>query len=189
MPKKLQTSTEMAQEISKRPNKRLNYKEQSDAHKAETLADNLDFQLAALKDVTERERVDLHDLEQVRARTFEYIAACKSAAAFPSVMGLAVYGFGLSRQRLNQFLRDHQGKPSAEFIEQAKDAFADVLVNQSLYRNADATQVIFQLKNCNGFSDRLEIEPIQSKDGPLGPLLDPEELAARINATVIIDDE
>lgn len=189
MPKKLQTSTEMAQEISKRPNARLNYKEQSDAHKAETLANNLDFQLTALKEVTKRKRVDLHNLEQVQTRTFEYITACKSAAAFPSVMGLSVYGFGLSRQRLNQFLRDHQGEPSAEFVEQVKDVFADTLVNQSLYRNADATQVIFQLKNCNGFSDKLEIEPVQSKDGPLGPLLDPEELRKRIESCVVTDDD
>lgn len=189
MPKKLQTSTEMAEAISNRPNKRLNYKEQSDAHKAETLADNLDFQLAALKEVTERKGVDLHNLEQVQARTFEYIEACKSAAAFPSVMGLAVYGFGLSRQRLNQFLRDHPGEASTEFIEQVKDAFADTLVNQSLYRNADATQVIFQLKNCNGFSDRLEIEPVQPQDGPLGPLPDQAALEARITASVVIDDD
>lgn len=144
----------------------MNYKEQSDAHKAETLADNLDFQLAALKEATERDGVDLYNLKQVQTRTFEYIEACKSAAAFPSVMGLAVYGFGLSRQRLNQFLRDHPGEASAEFVERVKDAFADTLVNQSLYRNADATQVIFQLKNCNNFSDRLEIEPVQPQDGP-----------------------
>lgn len=188
MPKKLQTSTEMAQEIEERPNRRLNYKEQSDAHKEETLAANLDFQLAALENTTKRERVNLHDLEQVQERTFEYIMACKEAASFPSVLGLAVYGFGLSRQRLNQYLRSYPEEQSAQFIEQVKDAFADTLVNQSLFRNADAAQVIFQLKNCNGFADKLEIEPVQPQD-PLGPTVDRAKLEEIIMSLPEADEQ
>ena len=39
---------------------------------------------------------------------------------------------------------------------------------------------IFVLKNCAGFRDRCEIEPVRENPDPLGDTVDPEELRKRI---------
>lgn len=179
-------SNEMAEKT--KPNRRLNYKETSDIHKAESLSQDIDNRITALKSVVKNGRVDLRDFEQVQKRTFSYLESCKKAQAFPSVLGLAAFGFGMSRQGLNRFLRDHPDLPSAQFIETTKDIFADILVNQSLYRNCDVTQVIFQLKNCNGFSDKLEIEAAKPVN-PLGELMDQKQLEEMIDSLPEPDEE
>ena len=74
-------------------------------------------------------------------------------------MGLAVYGYGVSRQALNDYLRTHNNETTA-FIEKAKDIMADILTNASLYNNANAVQVIFQLKNHFGHSDTVQLQPV-----------------------------
>lgn len=160
------------------------YKVQSDEHKGELLQADIDNRISALKDFCNRGKIDFGDFEQVKRRTFEYLEACKEACVYPSVMGLSVHGFGISRQRLSKFLKDKPNSQVAEFIECVKDLMADVLTNAALYRNADATSVIFQLKNHFGHSDRLEIEPVQ-KIAPLGEEPDRAELEARIAAVVV----
>ncbi len=186
MTKSLMTRPQMAQALAERPNRRLNYKQESDTHKGEMLAANIQTTIEALERTASRERVNLYDVDQVKIRTLEYLQACKTAEAFPSVMGLAAFGFGYSRQGLNKFLRQHPNEASAQFIELVKDSFADVLTNQSLYRNADAAQAIFQLKNHNDFADRLQLEPITTEN-PLGPEPNQAALEARIEG-IVIDD-
>lgn len=177
---------QMTQALAERPNRRLNYKQESDVHKGEMLAANIQTTIEALERTANRERVNLCDVDQVKARTLEYLQACKTAEVFPSVMGLAAFGFGYSRQGLNKFLRQHPNEVSAQFIEMAKDTFADVLTNQSLYRNADAAQAIFQLKNHNDFADRLEIQPV-APESPLGPEPTQAALEAKLEGLVVDD--
>ena len=110
------------------------------------------------------------------------------AAAFPSVMGLATMAYGYSPQGLNKYLRENPEAPSAQFIEMLKSTFADILTNQSLYRNADTAQAIFQLKNQNGFADKVQIEPVIQNTDPLAAVTDPEERRRRIESA-IVDDE
>lgn len=177
MSNSLLSTNEMAQAIANRPNRRLNYKEQSDEHKAESLSADIESKIMGLKQTAERERVDLNNLSEVRERTYQYMEACKQAGAFPSVQGLAVYAYGFTRQGLNRYLRLNSDTPTSIFIEMVKDSIADILVNQSLYKNCDSIQALFQLKNNHDFSDRVQIEPITTD--PFGGQVDSQELAQR----------
>lgn len=134
------------------------YKQESDGHKSEQLQMDIANKREVLRTVVKREKVNFSDLQMVQDRTFAYMEACEKAGVFPSVMGLATHGFGVSRQALNQYLLTHNNE-TTEFISLVKDSFADILTNASLYNNANAIQVIFQLKNHFGHSDRVELAP------------------------------
>ena len=165
--REIKTVPEMAQALvaEREANgyKKKVYKAEADAHKGEALQMDIITQLEALQATEQRRKVDLRDLEDVRQRTYDYLAACAEAEAFPSVMGLAVHGYGISRQALNQYLLRNKNEVT-EFIDRTKDVIADILTNASLYNNANAVAVIFQLKNSHSFSDRVEIEPITQRD-------------------------
>lgn len=135
------------------------YKAQADEHKGGILAADIYQHVQALADADQRGKVDFHNIQDVKERTYNYFKACQQAEVFPSVMGLASHGYGISRQALNQYLRAHQGEEAAEFICRARDTIADILTNASLFNNANAAQVIFQLKNHFGHSDTPEPEP------------------------------
>lgn len=134
------------------------YKQQSDEHKSEQLQMDIANKREVLQTVVKREKVDFSNLPMVQERTFAYMEACEKAGVFPSVMGLATHGFGVSRQALNQYLLSHNNE-TTDFIALVKDTFADLLTNASLFNNANAIQVIFQLKNLHGYSDRVEVAP------------------------------
>lgn len=93
-------------------------------------------------------------------------------------MGLAVHGYGISRQALNQYLQRNPNSEAALFISKVKDTMADILTNAALYRNADPVSVIFQLKNHFEHSDKLQLEPIR-QESPLGSDISAAELAER----------
>ena len=135
------------------------YKQATDEHKGEQLQADIASKITALKASDKRARVDWANLEQVKERTYDYLTACQNAEVYPSIMGLAVYGYGVSRQALNDYLRTHNNETTA-FIEKAKDIMADILTNASLYNNANAVQVIFQLKNHFGHSDTVQLQPV-----------------------------
>ena len=156
--------------------KRL-YKAESDAYKGDVLQGDIMERVALLQQAQKRSKVNWNDINDVRQRTYNYLSACADASAFPSVMGLAVYGYGITRQALNQYLLAHPNTPATDFINQAKDIMADILTNASLNNNANPVQVIFQLKNHFGHSDRVEIEPIPPETETL--LDDADEIATR----------
>ena len=174
----LMTTDEMTQRLAERPNRRLNYKEQSDVHRGEALSADIENRIVALKQTAGRQRVDFNDLSQVQERTYSYLEACKQAEAFPSVQGLAVLAYGYSRQGLNRFLREHPDAPAAQFVEMAKDIIVDILTNQSLYRNCDSVQAIFQMKNNHDFADRVQVEAVTAQN-PLGGQVDQQALMER----------
>lgn len=133
-------------------------------------------------------RVELSDINQVKARAQEYLSACAESGTFPSILGLSALGFGCSRQWVNDYLRANPNSESAQYIEKLKDAFADILVNASLGRSADSTMGIFVLKNCAGFRDRYELEPVTTAQ-PLGDSVDRAALEQRIAGSVVVDDD
>lgn len=162
MNRAIRTVDEMAaaltEEKSAKGRKSL-YKQQTDEHKGELLRADIEDKVNALRVSDTRQRVDWADLEQVKERTYDYFTACQKAEVYPSVMGLAVYGYGVTRQALNEYLRTHNNETTA-FIGKAKDIMADILTNASLYNNANAVQVIFQLKNHFGHSDTVQLQPV-----------------------------
>lgn len=164
----IKSTKEMVTEIAKTRNSRLNYKEQSDGHKSEELSKAIADKAALLSTVMERGRVDLDDLTEVQLRTIDYMDACSEAGVFPSIMGLAGHGFGMSRQALHQYMEKHNNA-TTEYIKMVQDAMADILTNASLYNNANAVQVIFQLKNHFGHVDKLDIQAVQAEEYKMTP--------------------
>jgi len=153
------------------------YKAQSDTHKGEELAKVIGNKRAALETISKRESVDFLNLEQVQQRTLAYLDACIIAECYPSFMGLATEGYGISRQALNQYLLEHNSA-TTEYIKIVKDSIADILTNASLYNNANAIAVIFQLKNHFEHKDQINIQAIPIN--PLGELVDPIEIQRRL---------
>ena len=173
----LQTMTEalVAEKERNGYTKKL-YKAQSDAHKGELLQADISNRITALQETSQREKVDFGNLAQVQERTFLYLEACRNAAVFPSVLGLATHGFGISRQALNQYLLSHNNA-TTDFIELTKDVIADLLSNASLYGNANPISVIFQLKNSHAFSDKVEIQAVPPRNDSQD--FDPEDIRKR----------
>lgn len=135
------------------------YKELSDEHKGEQIAQSISSKALSLKQAINAPKVDLSNTAEVQGRTFEYLEACSLSSCFPSVMGLSG-ALGCSRQNLHRWLLSHPEHPTTDFISMVKDSMADVLTNASLYNNANAVQVIFQLKNHFDHADRVEIAPV-----------------------------
>lgn len=164
--------------------KRL-YKQQSDEHKSELLQMDIANKREVLKAGVKREKVDFSNLQMVQDRTFAYMEACEKAGVFPSIMGLATHGFGISRQALNQYLL-RNNNATTDFINLVKDCFADILSNAGLYGNAHPIMAIFQLKNQHGFSDKLEIAPATPER--MDRDYDPEDIRRRYLSSCVDAD-
>ena len=168
MAREIKTVPEMTAELAAERDKngytRRLYKAQSDEHKGDMLASDIMARANGLMQSEARGKVNFRDIEDVERRTYDYFRACADAQTYPSIMGLAVHGYGISRQALNQWLIRNPESTAAEFITKAKDVMADILTNASLYNNANAVQVIFQLKNHFEHSDKVEIQPVAQKD-------------------------
>lgn len=173
---KKELSEELLAESNSNGYKRKIYKTQADEHKTETLQREILLQVRGLEKSEQRDKVNFKDPQDVKNRTYDYLEACAAAGVFPSIMGLAVHGYGISRQALNQYLHKNEGSESAEFILKAKDVIADILVNSSLYNNANPVQAIFQLKNHFQHADRVELEPIKEN---IQPEISSEEIIKR----------
>lgn len=162
------------------------YKAEADKLRTEAISTDISNHVDQLRTAASG-RVDLNDLEDVQRRTYAYLEACAQTATFPSVMGLASVGFGISRRALNKHIAMHPDSATAEFLLEAKDSFADVLTNAALQRNADAASVIFQLKNHYDHADTIQLEPIVTTQ-PLGGNPDQRALEARIAGSVVVDE-
>lgn len=124
------------------------------------LSADLERKTAALIAAAKKDRVNFDDLEDVQTRTVRYLNACRDSGTFPSINGLCVFGFGVSRNSLYARLKAHPESPVCQYLEGVRDLIADVLVNASLNRNADSIMSIFVLKNNHGFRDSVQVEPV-----------------------------
>ena len=152
------------------------YKAQSDEHKAEQLSKLVAKATTGLNNYQSRVTIDFTDIESVKQRTEAYLTACGNSGTFPTMQGLAVYGYGMSRQYLNSYLASNPSTSATKYINMVRDAIADITVNSALFNNADATMSIFVLKNNHSFTDHIEIQPTQVEDKPK---LSAEEIAER----------
>ena len=122
-----------------------------------------DVAIAAASLAKPRERVNFSDITDVRQRAVDYLTACAQAARIPTVSGLAVHGFGISRQALSQYMVAHENEPVAALIDQVKEVIADCLQSAMLRRKCDNVSGIFILKNSHGFRDNADL-PVISLD-------------------------
>ena len=163
----IETVPEMAERLTADKDKnrlyKNNYKAVADEHKGEVLAADIISRTTAL--LERPQKINLNSLEEVQERTAEYFTACAAAEVYPSVMGLASHGLGISRQALNQYMLRNPNSETTEYINRVKDIMADILTNESLKGNANPVQALFQLKNHFGHADRVEVEAIRETDG------------------------
>ena len=148
----------MTRELSESSKKRAIYKTESEAFKKSELANDITRAINCIAE--RRDKVDFSNVFDVQGRIINYFTACSNGGIYPSVQGLASYGFGISRQALNQWRNRNRGTEVGNLIDIACDMMADILTNQSLHNNANPVQSLFQLKNNHAFADRVEIEPI-----------------------------
>lgn len=163
------------------------YREASNEVNAALISEDVGKKRQALMTSAARPRVNLGDLEAVKIRTNDFLAACEATATIPTFLGLCT-AFGGSREWVYKYLRSNSGTPSAEFIELTRETLADIMMTASMNKAADAASVIFALKNLHGFVDKVEITPKVEDPGPLGPTIDPEELRRRIEDSVVVDE-
>lgn len=164
------------------------YREAANEVNAALISEDVAQKRQALMTSAARPRVSLNDLEAVKTRTNDFLAACEATATIPTFLGLCT-AFGGSREWVYKYLRSNSGTPSAEFIELTRETLADIMMTASMNKAADPATVIFSLKNLHGFADKVEIMPKAEDPGPLGPTVDPEELRRRIEDNIVIDDE
>lgn len=161
MGRSLKTVPELTQELIDRKSKDGHtaklYNEKGAAIKADALRTDISRISSAL---SVSGQVDLNDLDQVKEQTLLYLEACQNAAACPSMMGLSV-AFGMTRQNLYRWLKMNPGKPTTAFIQLVQEAIADVVANGSMSGSINAVMGIFVLKNCHGFSDKVELEQVR----------------------------
>ena len=145
--------------------KRKIYKTESEEFKKEQLASDMITAVATIDNRT-RVKVNFEDPDDVRKRISDYFTACAHVGRFPSIQGLASYGFGISRQALNQWRnrKEHRFTESGQLIDIASDMIADILTNQSLHNNCNPIMSLFQLKNNHSFADRVELQNVPYED-------------------------
>lgn len=163
------------------------YKEQSDRLRNAAIGKDLESKLSLLNTVERRGKTDLHDTARVKEITGEYLERCRDDGQIPTVMGLSA-ALGISRRWLNMFMAENPSHATTAFLDVYKELSADAIAQAGLGRFISETLSIFILKNCNGWSDRIEIEATQSAQ-PLGDSVDRATLEQRINESVIVDDD
>ena len=171
-----QLATILSEQKDTKGRKRF-YKALSDEHRAEEVSADVRIKTQQLIDATARPKVDFSDLADVRRRTERYLRACAESGTFPSVLGLANFGLGISRRTLNHHLQTHPDSASSQFLEVAKDTIANIVSTAALGKNADSVMSIFLMKNLNGFTDTVQIEPVQQPI--LGRQMTAEEIQAK----------
>ncbi len=163
------------------------YREIADEAKAAMISADVALKRQNLATASQQPKVDLDDLDAVKGRTDAFLASCEAAAVVPTFLGLSV-SYGYTREGLYKYLRNFKQTKTAQYIELVRETLADVMITASLTRTTDNSTTIFALKNLHGFSDRIEVEPVQAPPNPLGEI-DEEALRERILASVVIDDD
>ncbi len=120
--------------------------------------------------------VDLGNTKWVQLRIGEYLATMSRVGMFPSYTGLCLEGFGLTPERVNQYMATHDDQ-STDLIKEARSTIANLLTEAALTGGANAPAAIFELKNNHGYSDTTV--HVTAKADPLGTQMSEEEIAKK----------
>ena len=126
-------------------------------------------------------RVNLNDVEAVRAAARRYWQSCAESGRLPTFAGLAV-ACGCSRKHLYERIRQAKDEVST-FLTIFQTACADCLMQAGLSNSANPVMSIFLLKNSGqGLADRSELEISASGRNDPFSSDDPDELRKYIQA-------
>ena len=174
-----QTVEEMAcqMEASKAGNKmyRKTYGEVASELKSEALSAALEQQMYLMGVAADRGRVNLDDLEELKAATEIYLKSCQISGTFPTFLAYSA-SLGYSRQAVYAYISRHTTK-TAEFLDNLRSSFAAIVAEMGLKRACSEALAIFLLKNSGqGLADRTEIDLAAHQESPLGEKISTEEL-------------
>lgn len=165
-----------------------NYKEISDQLKQEALAACIDQQLTLLEQSKQRGKVNLDSVDELEATAKAYMASCRIAGVFPTMMGFAA-ACGYSRKAIYDYINSHSGKKSAQYLDSLRSSWAAIVAQMGLARQCSESVSIFILKNSGqGMTDRAEFDVLARNNNAL-PEVDAEELQKRIQMYCMLDDE
>ena len=174
-----QTVEEMAcqMEASKAGNKmyKKTYGEVASELKSEALSAALEQQMYLMGVAADRGRVNLDDLEELKAATEIYLKSCQISGTFPTFLAYSA-SLGYSRQAVYAYISRHTTK-TAEFLDNLRSSFAAIVAEMGLKRACSEALAIFLLKNSGqGLADRTEIDLAAHQESPLGEKISTEEL-------------
>ena len=118
------------------------YKKESGEYQEKKLKSLITMNLKELAEVATKERVSLHDLEEVQRRTVYYMKACEETGTFPSALGLA-RSLGYSDRALRYWRSRNPDSKIAQWLEMFNDMCADILSQSALKNNANNIMAIF----------------------------------------------
>ena len=127
--------------------------------------------------------IDVHNLEQLAAATYDYFDFCAQNGIMPSFRRLANW-FGYSFQQLYRII-DKQS-PEGKYLDQIRDAIKDNLEQAALVNAVNNISAMFILKTQHDYVEatKVVLEPSQSM---LGQPKSPEEIASYIDSDVVDD--
>lgn len=133
-------------------------------------------QMDLLAGVRKDGKIDLNDMTAVEATATRYIESCRRACVVPTILGLSA-ALGYSRKTVWQYITQHPGSRSAQYLDALRSAFAAVLAQLGLSRNCSEAVSIFLLKNSGqGLTDKTELDISAHQESPLGEKISTEEL-------------
>lgn len=132
---------------------------------------NMAAQMEAAAD--EARRFPLSDLDRVNAVAMEYVTACASAGALPTVTGAAA-AMGRSRTALYKYGQDHPA--FGEWLTEFSDSCGEAAAAAAIHGATAAIPTIFTLKARHQWRDTVSIETMQERRDPLKYEIDDEEL-------------
>ncbi len=144
-----QTMGEMVEDMNEAKERGLStrrgqsiYKKESGEYQEEKLKSLISMNLKELAEVATKERVSLHDLEEVQRRTVYYMKACEETGTFPTSLGLA-RSLGYSDRALRYWRSRNPESKIAQWLEMFNDMCADILSQSALKNNANNIMAIF----------------------------------------------
>ncbi len=127
--------------------------------------------------------IDSSDIEQVKARTMEYLTFCQEQDCVPHKTALCAW-LGIDRTTLHAWERgEYRRETHYAYAQKVASLMEGVLVDLMANNKILPGNGCFLLKNHSGYRDQIDIAP--APQDPLGALPDPEALAAKIEAKVV----
>ena len=117
--------------------------------------------------LTDRKKVNLRDVKEVKRIAAEYIASCKRTPLLPSKSGLS-RSLGYSRQGIWLFMRNNPDSETAEFLSMLFDMFSECYDVAALGGNIHPIYAIFTQKAQYQLRDNTPIEEIGNDEKEMG---------------------
>ena len=171
----IMTQTEMI-EAEKKTKSSSIYKVKSMEASDKAISESVVKGLHELEMIDKGGKIDLENVNLVKAVSKEYIRACATSSTFPTMNGLA-RSMGLCSGTLYYWMREKSTTDTAKWFEILRDLFADILQEGALRNNANPVVSIFILKARFGLKDNAPAEDPKDQERIMDEERDRERVA------------